>query len=291
MALSPPAPASTRNLRGLLLLSAAPALLGSVLLLSGAGAGRGLIFQQVVLFVVGSLLVLAPGGAPGTGRIWRQTGWGIFLAGLLFLPWLAGWGTGPQRWLALGGFRFYLAPVLLPWLLLWGGDGQRNPVVSSAAALLTLAALVTQPDAAQATAFAAAWIALRGFGANGVSLGARLGGGVLLAGLTACAWLRPDPLQPVDFVEGVFRLAARSGPLALAAAVAAAVLPATVLAALAQRRRSAPLSALAVYSLTLVLLAPLEITPVPLLGFGAGPIVGHLWVAFLAPAEAGTSEA
>jgi hypothetical protein len=34
--------------------------------------------------------------------------------------------------------------------------------------------------------------------------------------------------------------------------------------------------AVAIYYTTLVALAPLEITPVPLIGFGAGPILGYL---------------
>ncbi|MBS0658756.1 MAG: hypothetical protein JSR82_10990 [Verrucomicrobia bacterium] len=240
----------------------------------GAGAGRGLLAQQAVFFLVGAAFVFAWPPTPQAARV-RQSDWVVLLlALLLFLPLLGGWGTGPQRWLGLGGFRLYLAPLLLPALLL--SETPWRP----AAWLLAGAALAAQPDAAQATAWTVA--ALVGLTAPAGPLVARLGLGAGLLALSIGAWLRPDPLQPVDFVEGVFRLASGIGLPALLGAVLAAILPAVTLGWLAFRRRSVAVASAVAYWLTLVALAPLELTTVPLLGFGAGPVLGYLLTAFLA---------
>ena len=51
------------------------------------------------------------------------------------------------------------------------------------------------------------------------------------------------------------------------------------------------LLAVAMYYVALVGLAPLEITPVPLLGFGAGPILGYLLMVLVSARVAVTHSA
>ena len=104
--------------------------------------------------------------------------------------------------------------------------------------------------------------------------------GMLLIGVIA-TWRLPDPLAPVPYVEGVFRLAADVSPWALAAAVLSAVLPVATLAHVARQNRSVGVLAVAVYLAGVFALAPLQVTPVPLLGFGAGPILGYFLAAGL----------
>ncbi len=95
--------------------------------------------------------------------------------------------------------------------------------------------------------------------------------------LTALAWLRPDPLQPVAEVEQIIKLAFALSPLA--AGVAVLLLLAVAAAPAVSTRSSAPDLRLAGSSLGLCFLvwagAPfLGAFPVPLVGVGVSPIIG-----------------
>jgi hypothetical protein len=138
-------------------------------------------------------------------------------------------------------------------------------------------ALAAQPDASQATAFAMAcalplWRVSAGATAKGL-VAATLAAGV------AWAWWQPDPLLPVPYVEGVLDLAGAAGPVALAAALVALALPPLMLARLARASNDAALLSVAIYYVVIAVLAWRQLTPMPLLGFGAGPIVGYALMA------------
>ena len=80
----------------------------------------------------------------------------------------------------------------------------------------------------------------------------------------------------------MLRLAASGGRITFAGAMLAAILPSLTMGWLSFRLRSAGLLAVGLYFIVLVCLAPLEVTPVPLLGLGSGPIVGYalmVWAA------------
>ncbi|MEJ1932297.1 hypothetical protein WDZ92_18835, partial [Nostoc sp. NIES-2111] len=147
-------------------------------------------------------------------------------------------------------------------------------------------ALTLQPDAAQLTAYSVA--ILTSLLTSKVSrlprsLAAAIP--VLLLLCLAIAWRIPDPLAPVPYVEGVFTIAATTSPIVLCAALAFAAMPVAGFVWLARAHRypanlplaTLPLATLptAAYYATLFALAPLQITPVPLLGYGAGPILGY----------------
>jgi hypothetical protein len=68
-------------------------------------------------------------------------------------------------------------------------------------------------------------------------------------------------------------------PFALLAAVVFAALPVLGLVWFALSTRCRAPLAIAAYYTTLFALAPLQVTPVPLLGFGSGPILGYFLVA------------
>lgn len=268
-----------------LLLAAVPAIVGSVLLMRVAHvSSSSIVLQLAVMGAGGGMLMLAPRSQrreQGDGfSCWMRA----LLVALLFLPLALDAGDGPYRWIGLGGVRVYLAPVVLPVLLL--SSNRSAPESPSKVACLAMAAigasvaLLLQPDAAQLGAFALAMVPLL--------ITSRLSGvakATMIAVMSACTlavWQRPDPLAPVAHVEGVFALAAPLGPFALAAAVCAAALPAATLLWYSRRERSAGLLAVALYYLAILAHAPLQITPVPLLGFGAGPILGYCLAALVA---------
>ncbi|KPF69628.1 hypothetical protein IP84_04325 [beta proteobacterium AAP99] len=246
-----------------------------------AGVAPALLRLQG-LFLAVSLLLIAVGAAlPRRGaRPGLLLAICLALAASLYLPWLLG-GGAQARWLAIGAFRLHLAPVVLPPLLILLGGlvdhaGPRGALTAVCVLALAAAALALQPDPAQLLALTLAAPALwlqgprpaRPARIPGWAVGA-LAVSVFL-GLNALSWQYVDALAPVPHVEGILQMAAAQGVLMLGAALLAIV---AVLAALALARRSGAVAA-AVYFLALYALAPLQVTPVPLLGFGAGPLLG-----------------
>ena len=246
-------------------------------LLRVADAPRSVQLQQVVVTTVAAATFVVV----VRGRGWRSTGdsqWPpLALAASLFIPMLAGASAGPERWLVLGGTRLYVAPIVLPILLFLLGAAQPPAAIYAASVVTVALALAIQPDASQVTAFALAMLVLlSGWRAHPLS---RLALWALLLCAAVAAWRTPDPLAPVRYVEGVFDVAASVSPLALLATLVSIALPVIALVHIARATRSRCPLAVAVYYATLFALAPLQTTPVPLLGFGAGPILGYLLVA------------
>lgn len=263
-------PASTRFLPFWM---AAPILLISFGLLYAAAVPRSAQIVQMLAVLVGAALaaavVLGSRRPVSTGIRWLA----LVLALSLLLPLLDGTG-GPSRWLAVGGVRIYLAPVVLPLLLCTLGASGLAPSGYVIAAIAASVALMLQPDAAQISAFAAG-LAVLGL-ANGWPRAAALGLSLVCA---VVSWRLPDPLQPVPHVEGIFVLASEISIVALLAALVSAMLLVAGLTWTAWRLQSRSVCAIAVYYAVLFALAPMQLTPVPLLGFGAGPILGYFLVA------------
>ncbi len=272
-----------------IIVAATPAIAGSAMLMHAAGVPRGLIAQQVLIFLVPAIAIwLAVRRRYQAGDATDIHWMCLALAACLVLPVVARADTTAARWLHAGPVRLYIAPVVLPSLLLLQGRtaprSARGMGWCLLATVVTGVALLLHPDAAQLTAFALASMPVLLWREG--ALPSRFGTRVLVAaGLVAAAgagWQRPDPMAPVDHVEGALRLAGSLGPVALAAAMTAVLLPPAVLLWHAWRARSPGLLAVAIYYVALVALAPLGITPVPLLGFGAGPILGYLLMVLVA---------
>ncbi|MCR5876464.1 hypothetical protein LRS10_21345 [Phenylobacterium sp. J426] len=181
---------------------------------------------------------------------------------------------GVHRWVGLGPLTVNVAMLLAPAALV-SVAVMRQRLWPWLAALAGLGLLVLQPDASQATAFAAALIALalrRGEGAP-----RRRAFAALSAALAAVAWLRPDPLEPVPEVEQILQLAYAVAPtaagFALVALLAAAAAPG-VLARNGGADAQAAGFALSVYLLLTALMPFLGAFPTPLVGVGLSPVLG-----------------
>ena len=205
------------------------------------------------------------------------------LAFVLLLATLGSPGMdGVHRWLPLGPLRLHASAAFLPWLL--GGlvsPSARARMFSLALVLGAQLVHLAQPDAAQATALAVGLLPLLPRGTL-----PRRGLGLALAGLflllAAASWTRADPLAPVDYVERVLVLAISSGPLwTLAAGVAGGLL---FLPLLLEARRSGTAHPEAGLAFALYFATTLGVTflghfPVPVMGAGAGPVLG--WYAMV----------
>ena len=267
----------TRLPRFLLFWAAAPAVVLGLWLLRVAEAPRSVQTLQVVVASIAAAVFVVLARIRRVRHASDFQWLALALALSLFIPLLAGSPGGPERWLVLGSARLYLAPVVLPVALFLLAAPLRAPASYAATVVAAATALVLQPDASQLSAFALAMLVL--LAASTSHLLFRL---ALLAVLLCCAvvaWRSPDPLAPVRYVEGVFNLAAEVSPFALLAALISAALPVIAFVWVAQVTRSSGTFAVAVYYASLFALAPLQVTPVPLLGFGTGPILGYFLVA------------
>ncbi len=180
-----------------------------------------------------------------------------------------------HRWVNLGPLQLNVAMLLAPAAVVALAVLCRAGASAWVAGLAALVLLVIQPDASQATTLAAVavLVALAAFPRAPVRI-AVVGVAAALAGM---AWLRPDPLEPVAEVEGIFGLALALSPWLAAAAglLLAGVAGLPVLWGF----RGSPTERLAGAALGLCLLLwavmPfLGAFPVPLLGLGMSPIIG-----------------
>jgi hypothetical protein len=268
--------ADARSARLPYLLASVPALLVGVLTMRMSDVPAVLWGQNLAAWAVGTLLCLGLWRTRSSPGRWR---W-FDLTALLTLAALAATLLTPgvdgvHRWLPLGPVRLHAAAVLLPLLLvaLQGLAQARGWWISAAVAAGVMLLLLLQPDAAQATAFAAGCLVLLlpAAGRDPLRLAAML---VLLviAGLT---WLRKDPLAPVPYVEGIVGLAAGLGAgWAVAAVVSLLLLPLPFFHV--GRAGNHVGLALGAYVAITVLAAFQGNFPVPVMGYGVSPILGYL---------------
>lgn len=204
----------------------------------------------------------------------------MVLAACIWLPFVGASSNSPNRWVGVFGFRLYVASVVLPallWLFLRPVSASAMwPAPALVALPCTAVGLFLQPDAPQLLALT--------IGCTPMLLMSRWShtekalGIVPLLVATALAWASPVRLEPVPYVEGVFALAWNHSRLLGVVTVILAALPCFALARVAWVGRSPAALGPCLYLATLFLLAPLQATPVPLLGFGAGPILGYFTV-------------
>ena len=184
--------------------------------------------------------------------------------------------SGVHRWIDLGPLHVNAAALFLPSAVValgFSGIWSRTALAFVAA---IAALLVLQPDASQATSFLTAVIILLG-GSTAPRAGRIIAIAVAILA-AAIAWSRPDPLQPVAEVEGIFQLAKSVSPvLAITAAIA---LTATFLAPLCIRNTAGDthrIAALALsgYFISAGICTHFGAFPVPLVGLGMSFPVGY----------------
>jgi cell division protein FtsW (lipid II flippase) len=259
------------------LLAPVPALGVGVLTMRMSDVPATLWGQNLAAWLLGALLCLGlwrPRSSPGRGR-WFDLAAVLTLAALAATL-LAPGVDGVHRWVPLGPVRLHAAAVLLPLLLvaMQGLAQARGWWISTGVAVGVALLLLLQPDAAQATAFAAGCLVLLLplAGRDQLRLISLLAVPVL-AGLT---WLRRDPLAPVPYVEGIVHLAAGLGAgWVVAAVVSLLVLPLPFFHDGRGAGKPAGL-ALGAYVTVTVLAAFLGNFPVPVMGYGVSPIIGYL---------------
>ncbi|MFL6521440.1 MAG: hypothetical protein ACJ8NS_14560 [Chthoniobacterales bacterium] len=249
--------------------------------LAATGHASGSWLRNPVAWLVGLVLAL------GLTRVRNVSPVSRVILGVAFVAvaatFLAPSQSGVHRWIDAGPLHINIASLLLPAAIvalafcgIWSRTGLA--FVAAIAALLVL-----QPDASQATSFLVAVIIL--FAGSTASRARRIIAVAIAVLVAVISWSRPDPLQPVPEVEGIFRLALSVSPvLALAAAIA---LAATSFSPLCLRNTfdsSRGIAALALtgYFISAALCPAFGAFPVPLVGLGMSfPVGSWLGVALL----------
>lgn len=256
------------------LLAAFP-LAASFLVLAFADVGKN-TWRLHLLLICAACLLIAAGRflAHRAHRITPAKGMVLLtllgVAAPLFIS-----SSGSHRWVQVGPLSLYMAPLLLPSFYaacsaMLRQRGKQEPI-AFAALIGTSVLLALQPDASQVLALLAgsAVLLLRYAGAlfrTAVTL-------ATIALVAVWAFTRPDPLEPVPHVEGVFALALEHSLLAGLGVIASAFIFVAGLVA-CSRRGSTGLAAVAAYYAVLYVCSVAGLTPAPLIGYGAGPLLG-----------------
>ncbi|MFO0614242.1 MAG: hypothetical protein U0414_16755 [Polyangiaceae bacterium] len=246
----------------------------SVMGASGAPPSRSLV--QLASGVAGALLAVAIARIP---KLPARAGALLAVAGALAIAAPLVFGAdieGVRRWVELGAYRVHPSMLLTPALLVFAASTMaRRPWAAHALLLSLQTAHVISPDAGQVTAAGLAAITLS------VVVDPRRNAWVtpVYAATIAFGWLRPDPLGGAPFVEDIFTRAFALSPIVGAIAVAA--MGASALCPLLSLRGGehstagrAMAAALAAYFVALAIVPCVGEFPVPLLGFGASPVIG-----------------
>jgi hypothetical protein len=264
-----------------------PAVAAGLAVLVLADVGRGVWLIQGSAIALACVLALAHGMVRPTFSPRHVSIVIIGLSLALVAAPLSGEAVGPERWLSLGPVSLYVAPLCLPSFLAACAFCLRERGGLALTALVAMVAmsalLAAQPDASQVLALlvASAVLFVRD------SIGIKRSATALMA-MALIAWYafsRPDPLEPVPYVEGVFSLAFEHSVAAGLFVVAGAFALVGGLW-LCSLRDNYWLAAASAYYAVLFACSVPGLTPAPLVGYGAAPLLGFgLMVAVLRTLE------
>lgn len=258
-----------------LFLVAVPPIVGSFIVLAVAAVGWSVWITHLLAIFLACCLGLAGSHMRKQGNHQNIAAAVVILTLIgLAIP-LFGDATGPERWIPAGPLRLYAAPFLLPSFIaacsVFVTKNSKYQIMSLAAVFVAALLLALQPDASQVLGLLVASAV--------VNVQYRLGTLCLMAALiplslvTAGAFFLPDPLTPLPHVEEVFALAFGHSLLAGIAIFAGSL---ALIVGLWIKSLNGPLwlFAVAAYYFVLFLCSTAGITPAPLVGYGAGPILG-----------------
>jgi len=261
-----------RAIRILVAVQAAVCLGVSLAAIAAAGAGRNLLLVQALA------AVLALGLAFAVMRFWPKARWRLWALLAMCLAaavWTLITGVtleGARRWLALGPIQIHTASLILPiaaWAFARIAGWPRTDLLAAGLGLM----LALQQDAASALAWALAVGVVVVI--NRRNRLAAWGVVVTTATLAVLAWIAPDRLPAVPYVEGLLPTAFGANPaLGVLAGALMFSLPAPfVIVAVTRPDRRVEASALAALWTGWILSNLLGNYPAPVIGYGAAPIL------------------
>ena len=251
-----------------------PALVIGILAMRHLGVSKAAWLTNIAAAAFGLLIWATGRRLPPPARRGTQALLAFASIAAILLPFASKGMLGVYRWVSVAGLRLHASAIVAPLIILCVAAVASHSFRSALAISVTGGIILAlQPDAAQATSLATACavvLILVHTKPRHVLLTV-----ALLSAVSVASFLRHDPLPPVAHVEGIFSAVTSRGPgWAAMATVGLLLLPLPFFVAWHRHRRSTAL-ALGVY-VTMTLLAPAWGTfPVPVMGYGASPILGY----------------
>ena len=253
-------------------ISAGAAVLLGLAVQHRLGAPASGLMVQAAGALLGAVLFVALSRVHAPRRVSVAFGLAVLLA-FITLPLVVGPElAGARRWLLLGPISIQPSMILLP-LVIWLVAGPRPGVDKSLLILAAGGVLALQFDAAALTGLTLAWLAGHARSARRSEVHVQ-GVAFSLAILTVWAWMRPDALPSVAWVEQVLPNAWGLGLWTGVMASLAVILVLTPLIALARGSQAA--LSLAAFYVGLVGAALVGNYPLPVVGLGASLVLGWL---------------
>ncbi len=253
-------------------ISAGAAVLLGLAVQHRLGAPASGLMVQAAGALLGAVLFVALSRVHAPRRVSVAFGLAVLLA-FITLPLVVGPElAGARRWLLLGPISIQPSMILLP-LVIWLVAGPRPGVDKSLLILAAGGVLALQFDAAALTGLTLAWLAGHARSARRSEVHVQ-GVAFSLAILTVWAWMRPDALPSVAWVEQVLPNAWGLGLWTGVMASLAAIIVLTPLIVLARGSQAA--LSLAAFYVGLVGAALVGNYPLPVVGLGASLVLGWL---------------
>ncbi len=207
----------------------------------------------------------------------------VAIAALMILTLFTSGMESVHRWIPLGPILLNVSMAVAPAILflIWDKPGRASLLL----AVFTASIYVLQPDAGQAAAFAVSACLLIS-GGHPIKHAYRWAAVLAIAGLAAAAYFRPDPLAPVPYVEQVFQLAFSGGLASLFAVLVCAAGLCIPFGTDAPAERKTLAFAFLAYFICCFAVTELGNFPVPVLGAGAGPVLGWFFALVFLPESA-----
>ena len=262
----------------LILLSALPALVASFAVLTLGEVGKGTWLIHLLAIFLSGVVVILGGYIGSKTRASLPTISIITLTLLSIASPLLYDSTAPNRWAHFGPISLYMTPIVIPSFLvvlsICVREGAGKETIALAATIAVAALLAAQPDASQVLAL------LIGL-TTAITYSRPLRSALLLGTVALIAvWTfsQPDPLEPIPYVEGVFALAFNHSMFAGVSVAAGAIV---LIAGLFTCSLSGPfwLAGVATYYAGFFVCSVAGLTPAPLIGYGAGPLFGYVFMA------------
>lgn len=181
---------------------------------------------------------------------------------------------GVHRWVSVGPMQLYVSVIVVPVIIinLWSLLQEGKIMIAMISIMCVSVILTLQPDASMMTAFSVSSIILSW---NKIKKFLRFLVTVFLGGLTVVTWIFLDGLEPVPYVEGIFKMVIDMGILGLILGVISLAVLIIPFVAFPPKKNKIVSICFGIYFIIILISNVFGNFPVPLMGYGISPIIGY----------------
>lgn len=200
--------------------------------------------------------------------------WVIVCIAALLLTFIDSGIEGVHRWTVIGPVRLYISVIVLPvfFINVWSLLKKEKWIFLTGAIICISILLTLQPDASIMTAFSVTCAVMFW---DKMKKSYWLLFIMFLTSLSMVTWVFLDELEPVEYVEGIFRLISDKGiiwSILGIISLAIMIIPFLLFSPDANKRLSV---CFGMYFATILVTTIFGNFPVPLMGYGISPIIGY----------------